>query len=287
MVKRALEGGRYVWSFKHPTIRDAFASLVAEDPELLDIYLAGTPPEKLVHEISCGPSDIQGVKVIVPSERYAKVVQRLDRIAEKRQLHWFLTYRCDKDFLSAFLTQNPTIFEQLRHWGAYLSAFSEVALLGRLHECGLLPEAERLVFVEGVFEILGFTLDDGFLKRQSLKAMFTPQELKKALELVEDFLVNRLDDEIYDTARNFSPKNSGSPESHFDTISSALVTFQKQFSVDPIPSQAIEQGKASIREKIQELEEEYATPDEDYEGHGGGSLSEASGDRSVFDDIDE
>ncbi len=139
LVKRVLEDGRYVWSFKHPTIRDAFASLVAEDPELLDIYLAGTPPEKLVHEISCGPSDIQGVKVIVPFERYAKVVQRLDGIAEKRQLHWFLTRRCDKDFLSAYIAQKPTIFEQLRHWGAYLHAFTEVKLLGRLHECGLLP----------------------------------------------------------------------------------------------------------------------------------------------------
>jgi hypothetical protein len=287
LVKRALEGGRYVWSFKHPTIRDAFASLVAEDPELLDIYLAGTPPEKLVHEISCGPSDIQGVKVIVPSERYAKVVQRLDGIAEKRQLHWFLTYRCDKDFLSAFLTQNPTIFEQLRHWGAYLSAFSEVTLLGRLHECGLLPEAERLAFVEGVLKILEFTLDDGFLKNEWLKAIFTPQELKKALELVEDFLVNRLDEEINDTARDFSARDSGTPESHFDTLSSALTTFQEEFRGAPIPSNAIEQGKAGIQEKIQELEEECATLDEDYEGHDGGRLLEGSGDRSVFDDIDD
>ena len=29
------QGARLFWRFKHPTIRDAFASLVAEDPELI------------------------------------------------------------------------------------------------------------------------------------------------------------------------------------------------------------------------------------------------------------
>jgi hypothetical protein len=162
-----------------------------------------------------------------------------------------------------------------------------VTLLGRLHECGLLPEAERLAFVEGVLKILEFTLDDGFLENEWLKAIFTPQELKKALELVEDFLVNRLDEEINDTARDFSARDSGTPESHFDTLSSALTTFQEEFRGAPIPSNAIEQGKAGIQEKIQELEEECATLDEDYEGHDSGRLLEGSGDRSVFDDIDD
>ena len=118
--------------------------------------------------------------------------------------------------------------------------------------------------------------------------MFTPEELTKALELVEDFLVNRLDDEVYDTARNFSPKDSGSPESHFDALSSALTTFQEEFRDSPIPKQAIEHGLTRIHDTIQELEEENPTPDEDYDGHGyGGRLSEGSGDRSVFDDIDD
>ena len=55
-----------MWRFKHPTIRDAFATLVAEDTELMDIYLAGAPIEKLFGEVSCGDVGIEGVKVIVP-----------------------------------------------------------------------------------------------------------------------------------------------------------------------------------------------------------------------------
>lgn len=40
-------GGVAKWVFKHPTIGDALATIVAEDPELLDIYLAGTSTERL------------------------------------------------------------------------------------------------------------------------------------------------------------------------------------------------------------------------------------------------
>jgi hypothetical protein len=212
----------------------------------------------------------------------------LDAIEEKRQLHWFLTYRCSKDFLAGYIAQMPTLFEKLRHWGAYLNAYSEVRLIGRLHECGLLPEAERKAFVEGVYEILRFTLDDGFLTMESIKAMFAPEELAKALELVEDFLINRLDDEIYETANNFSPKDSGSPESHFDALSSSLKIFSEELVNSPISKQAIERGFNRIRDTIHELEEEHPSPDEDYEGYGGsGRLSDLSDGRSTFDDVDE
>ena len=50
LLLQALHGGTYAWRFKHPTVRDAFAALVAEDRELMDIYLAGTPIEKLFGE---------------------------------------------------------------------------------------------------------------------------------------------------------------------------------------------------------------------------------------------
>ena len=287
LVKLSLEAGRRIWGFKHPTIRDAFASLIAEDPELLDIYLTGTPPEKLVYEISCGASDIEGIKVVVPPERYQKVAQRLFSIPEKRQLHWFLTYRCDKGFLAEFIRQNPSLFEQLRHWGAYMFYYSEVDLLGRLHECGLLPETERRAFVEGVFDILKLTLDDTFLSNESLKAMFTLVELTQALNQVEAYLADNLSHEIYETAANYSPEDSRSPDSHFETLKSALETFKDQFKGSPASLRAIEAGMAKIQSRIEKLEAEHSEPsDEDYEGHSSGRLTESGGDRSIFEDID-
>src|SRR5438552_5954637 len=66
LILRAIEAGSYVWRFKHPTIRDALGSLIAEDTELVDIYLAGTPLKTLLSEVSCGDVGIKGVKITVP-----------------------------------------------------------------------------------------------------------------------------------------------------------------------------------------------------------------------------
>jgi hypothetical protein len=70
--------GSYFWRFKHPTIRDAFGSLVAENRELMDIYLAGTPVDQLLSEIACGDVDFEGVKVKVPSDRFDSVMERVE-----------------------------------------------------------------------------------------------------------------------------------------------------------------------------------------------------------------
>ena len=75
---------------------------------------------------------------------------------------------------------------------------------------------------------------------------------------------------------------------HFDTLSSSPRVFQEELAGSPATKQAIERGFNRIRETVQELEAEHASPDEDCEGYGGaGRLSEPSDDRSIFDDVDE
>jgi len=65
LLMNTVTDGNHTWRFKHPTIRDAFAEIIHNNPELLDIYLAGTNIEKLYTEVSCGKVDLEGVKVIV------------------------------------------------------------------------------------------------------------------------------------------------------------------------------------------------------------------------------
>jgi hypothetical protein len=69
--------GQVWWRFKHPTILDAFAGLVAEDRELMDIYLLGTPVERLLVEVSCGDIERENVKVNVPRDRYEPLMARV------------------------------------------------------------------------------------------------------------------------------------------------------------------------------------------------------------------
>ena len=46
-------------------------------PELIDIYLAGVPTERLLDEVTCGDMNIEGVKIVVSRERFPAVLEKL------------------------------------------------------------------------------------------------------------------------------------------------------------------------------------------------------------------
>lgn len=115
LLLKIFKDGDYLWQFKHPTIRDAFASIIAEDLELMDIYLAGSPVKKLFEEVSCGDVGIEGVKVIVPCNRYDSFIARMDTLDSqgRRNLHHFLAHRCDQKFITRFISAHPSFISNL------------------------------------------------------------------------------------------------------------------------------------------------------------------------------
>ena len=54
------------WTYRHPTISDAFASSVAKSPELIEIYLRGAKPESIAYEVVCAGIEITGAPLVVP-----------------------------------------------------------------------------------------------------------------------------------------------------------------------------------------------------------------------------
>lgn len=65
-VKLEIRGNNNIWVFKHPTLRDAIASKIAEAPELLDIYLSGTPINTIFDDESCRIiSQQKGIKITI------------------------------------------------------------------------------------------------------------------------------------------------------------------------------------------------------------------------------
>ena len=176
LLLNTLQDNSYAWRFKHPTVRDAFAAVVADNRELLDIYLTGAPVDKLCNEISCGKAHVEGAKVIVPHDRYDFVITRLESFDlikwyNRSTLHRFLTYRSDREFLLRYITRNPEFISHL-NVGAYLYAVSDVDVLVRLHEFGLLPEAERLRHIEAIRELAVDIPDAGFL-REDIRPLMT------------------------------------------------------------------------------------------------------------------
>jgi hypothetical protein len=282
------QGGQFFWRFKHPTIRDAFAALVAENRELMDIYLVGTPVRQLFTEVSCGDVNLEGVKVIVPSDRYHAVLSRIHTFIatdkeSRNAVNRFLSSRCDLEFLKKFIADSPTFISQL-HVGSYLYAVSDVDVIVRLQEVGLLPESERLRHVDGIRHLAVDTPDSGFL-REDLRGLFTPKEYEDTLEYVRSQLLPNLEECI----GNWSDNCNDDPDEYFSELKNTLRDYKEVFNEEETSIFFIDAGLASIDETIASLSESRSGrtrgSDDFYGRRGPQAVTDES--RSIFDDVDE
>lgn len=281
--------GRYSWRFKHPTIRDAFASLVAEDRELMDIYLVGTPIEKLFSEVSCGDVGIEGIKVIVPSDRYDVIMTRIETFRKQKRVNEapvnrFLAYRCDRKFLAQFIVRNQNFISDLRV-GSYLYAISDVDVIVRLREYNLLPEPKRLSVVATIRDLAVDTPDAGFL-REEIRKVLTQEELEGILDHINETLLPNLEDHIDNWRANYNGDDD--PEEYFSELENALKEYRKAFAGKEIAIGEINGALIKLKEVIIELYSEMPQEPDSNDFYDSGMLgSEPDESRSVFDDVDQ
>ena len=287
LVLQTLQNGAYSWKFKHPTVRDAFASVIGDDRELMDIYLAGAPVDRLFGEVTCGDVGIQGAKVIIPSDRYDLLLARLgifdlSKSEDKRKLHHFLAYRCNQDFLVLFIDKYPRFISDLKV-GSYLYAVSDVDVIVKLHEFGLLPADKRLEVVSAIRRLAVDTPDAGFL-RDEIRELHTAAELEATLEDVRLKLLPNLAATIENWRDNYY-HNKEEPESYFEPLVSALKEFQEELAVHTESAKQIESALTDIKETVLDLMAEAPEPDydDDYRGSSFGSDDDS---RSIFDDVE-
>jgi energy-coupling factor transporter ATP-binding protein EcfA2 len=289
LLSEIRQGSRYFRRFKHPTIRDAFASLVAEDRELMDIYLAGTPIEKLFGEVSCGDVGIEGVKVIVPSDRYDSLMTRIESFYKSRRengdsVNRFLAYRCEREFLERFIARNQSFIADL-HVFSYLYAVSDVDVIVRFHEFGLLPEEKRLSVVAAIRSLAVETPDAGFMQDR-IRRVLTEEEVEEILEHVRTGLLPHLDDHIDHWCANHNGDDD--PEDHFDELKRALETYRDAFTERETATDEIDAALERLKNVIEDIRAEMPQePDsDDYDGSDapGGGQDEL---RSIFDDVDQ
>ena len=294
----ALDGGLLIqvqqrgsvwWRFKHPTIRDAFAALVAENRELMDIYLLGTPIERLFTEISCGNAKMRGIKVVVPADRYEALMPRVESFLRDRRenqdaVNRFLASRCGRVFLARFLQRNPDFLASLDLM-SYFYAVSDVSLVNRLQELELLPEDERLRHVGRVRELAVRTPDAGFLDKEVV-SFLTEDEVKDILEHVRSSFVPNLDACI-ESWRDAHDRRED-PEEGFRHLKTALQEYETALSEDTLSTSFIDSALTRIDEVVQELQAEVPeTPDWGDHYPRQGPSEESGGSRSIFDDVDE
>lgn len=288
LLINSIKDGNYSWHFKHPTIRDAFAAIVASSFDLMDIYLTGAPLDKLFSEISCGDVGLQGVSVVVPVSEYHIIINKIitfdiSKWFNKSLLCRFLSYRCDKEFLSQFLNKFPDFISELSV-GAYIYANSDVEVLVRLHEVGLLPEVDRAKAVASIKDLAIDIPDSGFL-RDSVKSLISDDEILEILQLVQNTLLPDLDNQIDNWRSNYNGEDE--PDAYFEDLKSALSDYKKEFEEAETSCKQIDEAIGRIDQIIDDLESEYSPEDEGgfWKRSGDNSLT-SSDSRSIFDDVD-
>lgn len=290
LIMLVQQGGEFSWRLKHPTIRDAFAALIAENRELLDIYLTGTPVRQLLQEVSCGDMGIKGVKVIVPMDRYGPFWNRIEAYllesrADVGAVKQFLASRCERGFLEGYIARNPKFVSSLKV-SSYLGAMPDVDVIVRLRTFDLLPEVVRSQHVAAIRTLAVETPDPDFLHEQ-IRPLFEASEFAAILEDVRLLLLPSLSEHVDEWRRNHDGEED--PESHFYLLETALTDYRTVLCHDLGATALIDAALSRIKQSIEELQAELPeSPDEDSDYFKDHAISRTVVDsRSVFDDVDQ
>jgi hypothetical protein len=300
LVQHAHAEGRAAWSFKHPTIGDAYAGLLLHNPEWLGIYVRGSPIDKLLGQVTCGDVGLERA-VVLAKGLFPLVLKRLNESSAtkryktpglaswhlKDRLDNFLASRCSKEFVAAYIKEHHTLFERVSKPGLFLSSVSEVDLALRLHELGLLPEKHRQDFVSTVTDYAIAGEDLSAIVSHRIQGVFTSDELAAFRERVRAELVPNLAD-----VRQTWQSNCGSderPDEHMDLLLESFSGLKAEFADEPAIltkiNRQIELARDWIREQMDENPKEVR-PARRFGDVDSPDFPVAS-ERSIFDDIDE
>jgi hypothetical protein len=270
------------WSFKHPTIGDAYATLVAESPELTEIYLHGAKFERLLEEVVCGNIDIEGAAVRVGPSLYHKLLNRLLVVPLDFRTRYFLGERCDDTFLRLVVERVPGILDLRPR--PYMAYSSENRVLARLHKAQLLPEKKRLALADYIADTTVEVQDGAVFRDISLRSILTEDEMSSLIERVKSEVLGDIGTHVSDWKSNCTDDD---PDSHFEELISFLNNVETHLSVEDEHWEKIEQGRRAISEAIDDLNESRG-PDADHrvETPVGRVTEDKSSIEAIFADID-
>lgn len=279
------------WSFHHPTLREGFAAFIATHPHLLDVFVAGLSEEAVLTQIDCGAEPARGTLVSIPSQLHSAVAQRLATMEQptgdwSRRWAWhqFFVQRCSTAFLRVYTELDRDFIPRLLRFGSYLSVVPEPRVLARLHEGGLLADADRRTAVATASDLAVETPDADWLDAPEWMVLATESERGAILERVRTQLVPALSDELSNWRSNYHSDRE--PDDYYRPLEEALARYASALSGDPTilsELQAAIDEVHSLRHDADRSYEAAAVPrwtTPSPLGDGG------RGDRSIFDDVD-
>ena len=291
LLKRQKEGGAEYWVFRHPTIRDAYATIVGGNPELIDVYLAGVSTDQLLKEVVCGDVQLEGAKIIVPQSKHRQIQARLDSFLEDHRNPWhnpvsaFLSDRCSVKFIAGYFQSRDISWCIPRGIWDLDMCDSGLKILAKLNSARQLSEDVRRSTAESIAEISVAENSCRVMRSQTVKSILKPEEIVSIAQDIGQRVLLRGDDLIEEAKECWDGESD--PEDLFMEIDSTLefVELEGEFNEnDRIEAARL---RRLISETIRELEERLA--DSSYEEleteHA--MQGDTPTTRSIFDDVDE
>ena len=271
------------WTYKHPTVSDAFARYVAGSPELVEVYLRGARPDSIIHEVVCAGCLVFGAPVIVPDSLHQLLAKRIVGL-DGYMLASFMSYRSNRNFSELMLEQRPEILQRLQNFSIPIKEDTDASLAVTLHDQGLLPAEIRLNFVDELRRAAVEQADASFLDDSALEAMLTEEEKDAILSEVELKVLGRIHYHV-DRLQDDWAKDSA-PEDYFDDFTRSIKLF-----VDGLSHKA--DHKAALYSASNEISYAVARMNEEYEPSSSTSAPTASSTPqstpllNLFRDVDE
>jgi hypothetical protein len=269
------------WTFKHPTVADAYAALVGGSPELVELYVRGAKRDRILDEVVCGHVKLRGASVRVPPSLYPTLIERLreGNPFDSRVLR-FLSYRTDKPMLAAFAAAAPQVFDRWTTFGSELSWDADVTIFARFQKHDLLPESVRQNASARIAEVTLENADSSFLSDTDVRTLLTDADFDALLKDFEAQVVNKYIQDPLEWGRGvYSTDMPG----HFRFLLESLERYRdhKQATSDETLRKAI----TRLEEHISELEDEDEESSSELASAPVGATTSAIA--TIFDDIDE
>lgn len=282
--------GRF-WRYKHPTIGDAFALILAQSPDHLQIFVDGTPIERLMELVTCGDVGVQNA-TILPFSMFAAIAKRcceyvtcegdVERTRRGR-LYSFLQRRTDDAFLGIYSETDVKLHSCLaRDFARSLfTRSSDVAL--RLLRQGLLSESVREAISSKILDSVFEDDDLGYIHDGEMHEFFSDQEREDFYRAIQRHVLPDLDRIRKSLQESYCYEND--PDYHFSDFIDELEGIHAAFPEWPGVEDAVDSQRRQVDDWVTEVSQERV----EEPAVGRSDLirpSAQEGGRNIFDDVD-
>lgn len=299
LVQHTFIDDNMVWRYKHPTIGDAYARIITQSPELLEIYLRGTNVEKLLEQITCGDIGLEKA-IVVPKKMFSIVLERMLSFKESKSYklsylsEWdalkkllsFLSRRSSKEFLKLFVKEKPEIFDIIVKPTMYFYYSKEIDTVVKLNRFGLLPEKYRKEFVEYISHHTLSGDDLYVLRDEDMQTVFSSEELQELREKIRNGLLPQISGVRQKYENDFNDYDNYTPEEHMEEFYEKINILIEEFEEEDSICQSLEKERKKAKDWAEETDyEKREKPQRKLDLRDESEQLISS--RSIFDDIDQ